>query len=177
MEKNFSATDMLEFYDFLERNKIYIWIDGGWGVDALLGTQTRAHQDLDIVIQKKDLIFFLRLCKLKKYQETPRDDSCAWNFVMTDDLGRELDIHVIEIDALGNGIYCPVERNVYYPEKSLQGIGFINGIKLRCLTAEYQVESHTGYTLKEKDFKDVLALCEKFNINLPEEYFLYLKDK
>ena len=57
MEKNFSATDMLEFYDFLERNKIYIWIDGGWGVDALLGTQTRAHQDLDIVIQKKDLIF------------------------------------------------------------------------------------------------------------------------
>ena len=50
------------------------------------------------------------------------------------------------------------------------GIGSISGIEVNCLTAEYQVQSHTGYKLKDKDFKDVFALCEKFNIPLPKEY-------
>jgi len=31
---------------------IEIWLDGGWGVDALLGEQTRPHEDLDIVVEQ-----------------------------------------------------------------------------------------------------------------------------
>jgi len=31
---------------------IEIWLDGGWGVDALLGEQTRPHKDLDIVVEQ-----------------------------------------------------------------------------------------------------------------------------
>ena len=27
------------------------WLDGGWGVDALLGKQTRDHHDLDLVVE------------------------------------------------------------------------------------------------------------------------------
>jgi len=34
---------------------VEIWIDGGWGVDALLGEQSRSHQDLDIAIEEKDV--------------------------------------------------------------------------------------------------------------------------
>jgi lincosamide nucleotidyltransferase A/C/D/E len=34
---------------------INIWIDGGWGVDALLGAQTRPHKDLDIAIEERDV--------------------------------------------------------------------------------------------------------------------------
>jgi len=30
--------------------------------------------------------------------------------------------------------------------------------------------SHQGYELKEKDFKDVFAMCNKFGILLPTEY-------
>ena len=26
--------------------------DGGWGVDALLGTQTRVHNDIDLFVEK-----------------------------------------------------------------------------------------------------------------------------
>jgi lincosamide nucleotidyltransferase A/C/D/E len=39
----------------LEKLGIEIWVDGGWGVDALLGEQTRPHKDLDIAIQQKDV--------------------------------------------------------------------------------------------------------------------------
>ena len=45
------ASDVLDLYNALERIGVGIWIDGGWGVDALLEKQTRPHQDLDIAIQ------------------------------------------------------------------------------------------------------------------------------
>ena len=39
---------------------------------------------------------------------------------------------------------------------------------------EHMVMFHIGYTLRESDFKDVSALCEKFGIPYPKEY-LHLK--
>ena len=38
------------FLDLFSELGIKVWIDGGWGVDALLGECTREHQDLDIMI-------------------------------------------------------------------------------------------------------------------------------
>ena len=54
-KREMSSQDVVELYGALERLGIRIWIDGGWGVDALLGKQSRAHQDLDIAIQQRDL--------------------------------------------------------------------------------------------------------------------------
>ena len=34
---------------------IRLWIIGGWGVDALLRKQTRTHDDLDVIVQQKDV--------------------------------------------------------------------------------------------------------------------------
>lgn len=39
--------------DFADRD-ISVWLDGGWAVDALLGTQTRLHDDLDLVARRQD---------------------------------------------------------------------------------------------------------------------------
>ena len=38
-----------------ERNQLEVFIDGGWGVDALLGKQTRPHSDLDIALKHTDV--------------------------------------------------------------------------------------------------------------------------
>ena len=35
-----------------------LWIDGGWGVDTLLGGQTREHGDLDVAIEARYLSAF-----------------------------------------------------------------------------------------------------------------------
>jgi hypothetical protein len=32
------------------------------------------------------------------------------------------------------------------------------------------IKFHSGYELKDKDFRDVSALCEKFRIELPAAY-------
>ena len=46
--------DVIDLLEKIEQIGIDVWIDGGWGVDALLGRQTRPHNDIDIFVQKKD---------------------------------------------------------------------------------------------------------------------------
>ena len=50
-----TAADVLEILDRLDAAGIEWWIDGGWGVDALLGSQHRSHDDLDIVVALADM--------------------------------------------------------------------------------------------------------------------------
>jgi hypothetical protein len=45
-----TSADVIDIYSTLGGLGIKIWIDGGWGVDALLGRQTRPHKDLDIAL-------------------------------------------------------------------------------------------------------------------------------
>jgi hypothetical protein len=37
------------------------------------------------------------------------------------------------------------------------------------------VKFHCGYRPKEKDYKDVSALCENFGLSLPDEYLQFTK--
>ena len=45
---------LLAIISLLEADGIDVWLDGGWGVDALLEHQTREHDDLDIVVELED---------------------------------------------------------------------------------------------------------------------------
>ncbi len=168
--KSMTYRDVIDLYSRLENLGIEIWIDGGWGVDALLSEQTRAHSDLDIVIQQKDLPKLRELLEAQGYKDIQRDDTRPWNFVLGDDAGHEVDVHAIVFDDQGNGLYGPVEKGVMYPAASLTGTGVINGHAVRCISPEYMVKFHTGYKLHASDMADVSALCERFGIELPEEY-------
>ena len=167
------ASDVTDFYEMCRKNGITIWIDGGWGVDALLGHQSRPHKDLDLAIQQKDVSKLRELLQRKGYREIKLEIARPHNFVLGDEKGHEIDIHVIVLDANGNGIYGPVGNGEMYPADSLTGTGFIAGKTVRCISAEWLVKFHSGYELQEKDFRDVSALCEKFGIPLPEEYLKF----
>ncbi len=162
-----TAADVISLYKELEKLNVNIWIDGGWSVDALLGKQTRPHKDLDIAIQQKDVLRLRQLLAEKGFREIKLHEARLWNFVLGDEKGREIDIHVIVLDERGNGIYGPPQNGEMYPAASLTGTGSINGHGVRCISPEWLVKFHSGYELKEKDFRDVSALCEKFGIELP----------
>ncbi|MHA1547625.1 MAG: nucleotidyltransferase domain-containing protein, partial [Alphaproteobacteria bacterium] len=57
------APILLSLYQRLKEEGIKVWIDGGWGVDALLGEQTRPHGDLDLVVQERDLVRLVKILK------------------------------------------------------------------------------------------------------------------
>lgn len=164
------ASDVINLYKDLTKKGIQIWLDGGWGVDALLKRQTRAHKDVDIVVQNKDVQVLCDYLKSNGYAEIKQDDSSAWNFVLGDSQNHKVDVHVVIFDSKGNGIYGPAEKGVMYPAYSFTGKGEIDNYPVNCLTAGYQVESHTGYKIDENDVRDVLALCKEFNIDLPGVY-------
>jgi len=54
MRGEMTKDDVLRVLEVLESAKIKFWLTGGWGVDALLGQQTRRHDDVDIVLEDFD---------------------------------------------------------------------------------------------------------------------------
>jgi len=164
------SRDVIELYVTLEGLGVEIWIDGGWCVDALLGEQSRSHQDLDIAIHGKDVPKLRELLQGRGFKDVKLEQARNWNFVLGDKLGREIDVHVIVLDENGNGIYGPPQNREMYPAASLTGTGVIEGRSVRCISPEWTVKFHSGYRLQEKDFRDVSALCKRFGIDLPPEY-------
>jgi lincosamide nucleotidyltransferase A/C/D/E len=166
-----SAEDVMRLYDELEGAGAPFWFDGGWGVDALLGSQSRKHKDLDIVIEQRHLAAALAYLDSQGFADAPSEDRRDWNFVMAHEDGRVIDFHVIVFDEAGNGIYGPAENDDAYPASSFADNGKIAGRSVRCLSADYQVLSHdSGYELAEKDLADVRALCAAFDLPLPSRF-------
>src|SRR5713226_4621310 len=172
-----TAADLLSLYRELESMGTSVWVDGGWGVDALLGEQTRPHKDLDIAIQQKDVPMLRQFLQTRGYRDIKLEGAKAWNFVLGDENSREIDVHVIVFDDKGDGLYGPAEKGEMYPAASLTGKGEIEGYTVRCISPEWMVKFHSGYQLKEKDFRDVSALCRKFGIDLLAIYKQFTKSK
>jgi lincosamide nucleotidyltransferase A/C/D/E len=61
-DREMTAADVLAFLDLVAAERVRIWVDGGWAVDACLGAQTRPHEDLDIVIEERDLSTAVPYC-------------------------------------------------------------------------------------------------------------------
>ena len=163
-----TAADVEAFLDLADRLGIWIWVDGGWAVDACLGEQTRHHGDLDIVVEEADLAALTAALTALGYGHVPREDTRPWNFVLGDDAGHQVDFHVIVLDASGRGSYGPAELGDDYPAAALAGRGTINGRTVACVAPEWLVRFHAGYELAAKDIADVEALCRRFEIPLPE---------
>lgn len=45
VRKVMTADDVLSILAVLRNADVDIWIGGGWGIDALVGEQTRLHRD------------------------------------------------------------------------------------------------------------------------------------
>lgn len=168
--KFMKAETIVELLKFFTENGIETVIDGGWGVDALLGEQTRRHEDLDIAVPHKDVPRLRELLTARGFTDVPRDDTRDCNFVLGDGAGNLLDVHSYTFDNHGNNIY-----GVAYLPEHFTGTGEINGYPVQCISPEWSVKFHTGYELDENDFHDVKALCEKFDISLPDEYKKFIE--
>jgi lincosamide nucleotidyltransferase A/C/D/E len=56
-----TPTTAVTLWKMLSTAGVDVWIDGGWGVDALLGRQTREHGDLDLGVARPDLALVIEL--------------------------------------------------------------------------------------------------------------------
>ena len=157
------------FLNLFDELGIKVWIDGGWGVDALLGECTREHQDLDIMISWEDSAILTAALSARGFVDIHTDDRKDRNFVMGHHLHGRIDFHVIDLTEGGGAVYGPGEIDWVITESELNAVGIIDGKEVRCLSVDYQVRSHTGYTLTDTDFADLRALREKYGVKLLAE--------
>ncbi len=162
----YAENDVIVLLKNIKENGIDVWIDGGWGVDALLGRQTRPHNDIDVFIQRKDRAAFTKMLILNGYRETNMEYTTDDHIVWRDPNNRIVDLHLFEFSEKGTFRY----DNEIYSSDILNGQGVIGDIPVRCLTPEAQLLYHQGYEYDEKDVHDVMLLCETFGLSLPEEY-------
>jgi lincosamide nucleotidyltransferase A/C/D/E len=163
-----TAADVIEILDLLEAGGIRVWLNGGWGVDALLGRQTREHDDLDITISAIDR----NACGdvMRSFGFTMFRIDSEFNWVMVDPHDRLVDVHIVDFSNTRPGDRGPTLYGwggLPFEVGSLNGVGEIAGRKVNCETADAQVRGHTTYPPDEFDEQDVVALCQKFAIDVP----------
>jgi Aminoglycoside-2''-adenylyltransferase len=76
------AGDVIQLLKLLEQHEIAGVVDGGWGVDALLGHCTRPHEDLDIAIEHQKVRKLRNVLGRIGYAELPQPDRSDFNFVL-----------------------------------------------------------------------------------------------
>jgi hypothetical protein len=72
--------DVVRVMSTLASAGVAAWVAGGWGTDALLGRQTRLHQDLDLVVDSQDgaerLINALAVLGYALWKDVPGGGPC-----------------------------------------------------------------------------------------------------
>ncbi|MFO7590441.1 MAG: aminoglycoside nucleotidyltransferase [Acidimicrobiia bacterium] len=168
-EPQMPEADAVAILDALADAGVGVWVDGGWAVDALLGRQTRPHRDLDPTLEQRDEPDLLAVLGARGFREKGEPDARPCNYILVDDNGHEIDLHLVELDEHGNGDYSG-DGGESYTASALRGRGTLGGRAVRCIAAAELVGFHTDYELRDSDFHDVALLCEAFDIPLPEEY-------
>ncbi|MBN2503581.1 MAG: nucleotidyltransferase family protein [Anaerolineales bacterium] len=168
------AEEVIKLYQLLESHHIPIWLTGGWGIDALLGKQTRPHKDLDVIMLLDDV---KRMCDLlakhgytlemlweeNRFAVDSMGNQVATAFVLQHANGCQLDAHAMTLDAHGNGIPAWEEAEDFiFTQAELSGQGVITELNVPCITPESQIKCHTGYELPEKQKTDLALLQAKF---------------
>jgi hypothetical protein len=161
------ADSVLEVLALLDAASVEVWLDGGWGVDALLEAETRAHRDLDVISSVSDVPRLRGALAAAGFREKP--GGTAGGFVLSDARGREVDVHAIRFDSRGCGVFAlPDGRRWPFPQSAFAGRGRVGARSVRCLSAEAQVQCHgQGYAPAEKDLADMERLQERFGVVLP----------
>lgn len=165
------AKDAITLLGLLTDHQVDACVGGGWAVDALLGTQTREHSDLDLWVPAvclEQLFVAFTQAGLDRIFPWPGDR--PWNFVLHDGIRRRVDLHLYEVRTDGALHYGSAADGEILPAKALTGQGLIAGRVVRCEAADWAVRCHTGYPPREVDRHDVGLLCERFGFALPEAF-------
>lgn len=162
-----TAASVVDLLRMFKTAGVSPWVDGGWGVDALLGYQSRPHADLDIVIPEsavpaaREALTAAGFSVLRDWLPTA--------LAMRHEDGREVDLHPVTPteDGGGDQQLPPPEPPFHYDAPTT---GVISGTQVTCVDAATQLRAHTRYEPQPEDHADVEALSIRFCLRLPPGY-------
>jgi len=144
---------VLALLNALDAASVSAWVAGGWGVDALIGHQTRRHYDLDLVVsdERDNLERMEQVLARARFRPGVREFNPGLAMPLRhnwqDNTGHTVEVMPV---ALGTPPFTDGE--------SLFTRGLIGGQLVPCLSARLQVTLHEGYEERVVDAADMEAL-------------------
>ncbi|MFD4034525.1 nucleotidyltransferase domain-containing protein [Streptomyces sp. NPDC058637] len=159
-----SRNDVLTILALLRGAGAGVVIAGGWGIDALLGEETREHRDLDLLHVREQEPVVVEALVSAGYTETL--DWRPARFVLSHPSGLEIDLHPLEFAPDGSALQSSLDpaEPFRYPASCFV-TGTIGTTTVRCISAEQQVRFHQGYEPAERDVLDMARLKGRFGID------------
>lgn len=153
-----SLADVFEIAAVLDSAGVHYWLAGGWGIDALVGSQTRDHRDLDLVIDREDTGLALEAMTGRGFRHLPAVEDNAHREVpgafmplrelIQDDRQRTVDMHPVDLATWPEG----------GPLTDRFAKGGLGGREINCLSVAAQRAAHEGFQLSQAHIADLEAL-------------------
>jgi lincosamide nucleotidyltransferase A/C/D/E len=162
------ADQALDVLARLQAAGVRAWIGGGWGIDALIGEQTRRHDDLDLAINTRDEAHTIQTLQQAGFRIV--EDHRPTRFVMRTSGGAEVDLHPVDFTHHGPGVQHVPDGNPFLYPPDAFATGRIAGRLVPCLSAVQQVRFHLGYPPLDKDHHDMRLLRDRLGLTIPPPY-------
>jgi lincosamide nucleotidyltransferase A/C/D/E len=148
--------DVLAVLDALRGVGCRAWLGGGWGVDALVGRQTREHRDVDLALDAGHEAAALAALGVLGY--VVETDWRPVRVELAAPGARWVDVHPVVFDAAGDGVQAGLDGATFAYPRGCLTTGVLGGVAVPCLSAAQQVAFHTGYPPREVDLADLAVL-------------------
>jgi len=150
------VAEVLAVLDAVRSVGCRFWLEGGWGVDALVGRQTRPHRDVDIDFDAgyEDEVLEV-LSDLDYRVET---DWRPNRVELSAPGSRWVDLHPLVIDGNGLARQAALDGGWHEFQRSWFTSGIVGGKTAPCVSAEAQRQFRSGYELRPVDLLDLAQL-------------------
>ena len=149
------ADEVVRVIDWLDEWAVVYQVNGGWAVDALLGSQSRAHGDLDIFADSTKADPLIEWLSGRGY-EIVEDWRPIRVELRSDE--RAVDIHPMELDAAGDGVQRGFGGDTFAHRACDRAVGMIRGRPVVVASAARLMELRSGYELRPEDHHDLNLL-------------------
>lgn len=142
--------------DFLDSTKIRYWIEGGWGIDILLGKQNRDHRDLDVDFDAAYTDDLLK--RLKDFGYRVVLDARPTRVELQHPTLSFLDLHPLILNDDGSARQVNPQGGWFEFDAKWFISAAFEGRIIPCFSVEAQQLFHSGYELREVDKIDMKNL-------------------
>ncbi|MFE6488218.1 nucleotidyltransferase domain-containing protein, partial [Streptomyces sp. NPDC057757] len=125
-----NIADLFDLLDILESADASYWVAGGWGVDVLVGRQTRPHRDVDLALDARSET--ATVGALEAFGYRVETDQRPTRVELAAPGRRWVDLHPVVFDAEGVGRQADLDGGCFlYPDGAFT-VGTLQGRTVPC---------------------------------------------
>lgn len=149
------AAEVVRVISWLEERAVVYQVNGGWAVDALHGSQTRSHGDLDVFVDSTTVGALIEWLVCREYILVE-----DWRPIRVELRAgdRAVDIHPMDVDSVGNGVQQGFGDDTFVHRARERAVGSIGGRPVIVACAERLRTLRRGYELRSEDRHDLEVL-------------------